>query len=67
MKFYAIELSPDGHEVLFDFEATSNLTAQAVADLIVFTTMAECHHSYWMSAGRVVKASEYDRNGGFYE
>ena len=63
MKFYAIELSPDGHEVLFDFEATSNLTAQAVADMIVFTTMAECHHSYWMSAGRVVKAAEYDKEG----
>ena len=63
MKFYAIELSPDGHEVLFDFEATSNLTAQAVADLIVFTTMAECHHSYWMSAGRVIKASDYDKEG----
>ena len=63
MKFYAIELSPGGHEVLFDFEATSNLTAQAVADMIVFTTMAECHHSYWMSNGRVIKASEYDKEG----
>ena len=63
MKFYAIELSPDGHEVIFDFEATSNLTAQAVADMIVFTTMAECHHSYWMSAGRVVKASDYNKEG----
>ena len=64
-RYYALELSPDGHEILFEFEATGDNTAQGVADMTVFTTMHETHHSYWMQNGRVIKVAEYERNGGW--